>query len=226
MATLPIQTITTTSDLDNEFEVYYIDAETDSITITIPFFPEEGVNFIIRRCDVSSNNVIINTVDGIKIDGLLSISLLPNDSIKFIGYKDEWTTINLRNTGPTGPTGPRGNGNNTAIYFSNGGNTIDRRGEFIGQGVAKRDFDEIQLIVASPSTAINISAVKDGSSGGTVTLYRNGNPTTLSVSLSGEGIQKNQNIGSITLNALDLISVKMEPDSGDWSYGAATIIVE
>jgi len=217
MATLPIQTITTTSNLDDEFEVYYVDAETDPITITIPFFPEEGVNFIMRRCDVSSNNVIINTLDDIKIDGLSFISLLPKDSIKFIGYKEEWTTINLNSSG---------NGNNTAIYFSNGGNTIDSRGEFIGQGVAKRDFDEIQLIIASPCTAVNISAVKDGSSGGTVTLYVNGNPQALSVSLSGEGIQKNQNTGSVTLNALDLITVKMEPDSGDWAYGAATIIVE
>lgn len=229
MATLSIETITTTSTLNDGFVVYYIDADLDSITVTIPFPAEEGVNFLIKRCDLSSNTVIVDTTDGTTIDGMPSINLLPGKYIQFIGYDSEWTTNNLVPTGTTGPTGPQGNpgsSGESAIYFSSGGNSIGRGGEFIGQGVVKRDPDEIQLLVASPVTATTIAAVKEGNDSGVATLYVNGVATDLQTSLSGSGVQKNQSTGSVRLNVLDQISVKMEPDSGDWMYGAATIIIE
>ena len=60
--------------LSTNYDLYFVDATGANIAITVPNTTIDGVNWIIRRTDTSTNTVSITTTTQ-TIDGLASINL-------------------------------------------------------------------------------------------------------------------------------------------------------
>jgi len=92
---LSITTITESSSLTTNFDVFFFDASNNNITFTLNNITEDGTNYIFKRIDVSDGHCI--KIQGFNsdqtIDNHVSISFGINQSFRIISYNGTWRTI-------------------------------------------------------------------------------------------------------------------------------------
>ena len=118
------------------------------------------------------------------------------------------------------------------LSFSNGGNNIGNLGAFIGQGNVSSTWGDVEQIIPETIQLMTLRVTKDGTSAGVATVYIGGGgigteaPTVLTVVLpAGDGASGMIDF-VVPVSQFDRISVFMNPDSGSWNYGAASVTMK
>jgi len=84
-------------NIDIGYNVFFVDCTTTNINMYLPLMLYDGISFIIKRIDNSTNtlSIQINSTDNTPVDNSTSlISILPYEYIQIISYNSYWWIIN------------------------------------------------------------------------------------------------------------------------------------
>lgn len=115
--------VTTNQTLENGYDVYAVNCDTQSVTITLANDPDGQVYFI-KRQDTNVNNVLTVSAENL-IDGLNTKLVKIGEILKIIMFNNTWISIGAAMDGITGATGSIGQNGETGATGSTGsaGNT-------------------------------------------------------------------------------------------------------
>lgn len=92
MVSIITSLITASSSLTTDFDLYLFDASSNSITVTLPNIPADGMNFFFKRRDLVITNTV--TIQGFNnsqtIDGNLSVNMVPTQGTRLISFGGVW----------------------------------------------------------------------------------------------------------------------------------------
>ena len=112
------------------------------------------------------------------------------------------------------------------IYFSNGGSNINS-GSYVGQGNVASNWGDVELVFPDVTLVTGIYGAKIGNQAGNMVVtigVTSPTPTTLTLSL-GPGDASGSAFGNVVVGALQRISIQCNPNSGSWSWAAASVTV-
>src|SRR5688572_26089508 len=124
--TTHVATVNSDTIIDAGYDTYIIDASANDITITLPFITCDGVVFFLRRSDLSTNTVSVETVGGQVINtpvisGAFAVNLYLGLDMQLNSINDNWyTTLVYGATGTTGNTGVTGDTGSTGSTGATG----------------------------------------------------------------------------------------------------------
>ncbi|HSW76964.1 MAG TPA: hypothetical protein VLG50_07950 [Candidatus Saccharimonadales bacterium] len=85
-----IKMITTSGNLDKQYQDHIIDASNNHINLTLPQIHASGKHFHITRSDTTLNGVILIAQQGNTINGSASIAMLPNTKYYIVSYNTNY----------------------------------------------------------------------------------------------------------------------------------------
>ena len=86
MSSIAITLITSSQNLDDNYEAHLIDATNNGITVTLPSILADGDSYLLSRTDNSLNGVTVQAQNGETINNSSSISMLPTNKFRIIAY--------------------------------------------------------------------------------------------------------------------------------------------
>lgn len=107
MSSLSFSTTQVNSDslLDPGFNVYLVDASSNSITLTLPNIYADGITFTIKRIDYSTlNQVNLVTTNNQTIDTQTSLIIYKGVNITVQSFNGNWISIYQNNYITSDPT--------------------------------------------------------------------------------------------------------------------------
>lgn len=98
-----VSTISANTTLSTNYDLYFVDCTSGNVTLTVPNTTVDGVNWVIRRTDTSTNTLAITTTSQ-TIDGLASINLGKGGNITILCWAANFLSFSGNTYLPAGLT--------------------------------------------------------------------------------------------------------------------------
>lgn len=90
---LSVTGISSNTTADNGYDVYFIDASSNNVTLSLPT-DYDGKAYFIKRQPLGGGNLCtVDTTDSATIDGASSVSLGDGGLLKVIKFNGNWVTF-------------------------------------------------------------------------------------------------------------------------------------
>jgi len=95
MSSAAITLVTSNTTLDPGYNIYLVNASSNSVTLTLPPILGDGEEFTISRIDTAVLNIVtLTTSDGQNINFGSSINIGPQTNLTVSSYLSAWYTVN------------------------------------------------------------------------------------------------------------------------------------
>ncbi|HSW76965.1 MAG TPA: hypothetical protein VLG50_07955 [Candidatus Saccharimonadales bacterium] len=86
MSSIAIILVTSSGDLNSDYEAHLLDATNNAITANLPDFAADGDSYLLSRVDTSLNGVTVVAPSGKTINNSSSVAMLPGNKFRVISY--------------------------------------------------------------------------------------------------------------------------------------------